>query len=178
MAAPRRRTREPRASRPTHPAGYWTARPLPFQWARQRLIDARSYWVATVTDDGRRRITRAHTRPVWGVWLDDASSAGRLYFDTGSRIGTHLVANPELTVHLESADEVVIIEGTAKRVRDKASIARFLAAYNPKYRSEMTSLPGVLFVVQPRVAFGWVSDPSGLEDGAIFGSTGTRWDFE
>jgi uncharacterized pyridoxamine 5'-phosphate oxidase family protein len=160
---------EPRAVRPTGPPGYWRSRPIPWQWARQRLVDARNYWIATVSPDGV-----PHARPVWGVWLDD----DRLYFDTGSRVGRYVQANPQLTVHLESADEVVIVEGTAKRVRDRASIARFLAAYNPKYLYEMTAPPGALFVVTPRVAYGWVSDPTGLDNGAIFGSTGTRWEFE
>jgi hypothetical protein len=66
-----KRSHEPRASRPTQPAGYWDSRPLPWQWARQRLVDARNYWIATVSSENR-----AHTRPVWGVWLDD----DRLYF--------------------------------------------------------------------------------------------------
>ena len=160
---------EPRASRPTSPAGYWRSRPLPWAWARQRLVDARNYWVASVTPE-----EVPHSRPVWGVWLDDE----RLYFDTGSRIGSHLMANPEVTVHLESGDEVVIVEGTAERVNDDVRVSRFLAAYNPKYSYELTALPGALFVVHPRVAFGWVSDPSGIDKGAIFGSTGTRWVFE
>jgi hypothetical protein len=41
-----------------------------------------------------------------------------------------------------------------------------------------TAPPGALFVVQPRVAFGWINDASALDEGAQFGITGTRWDFD
>jgi hypothetical protein len=161
------KAKEPRASRPAGPAGYWRSRPIPWRWARERLIDARNYWVVTTRADGR-----GHTRPVWGVWVEET-----LYFDTGSQIGTHLIERPDVTVHLESADEVVIVEGTAERVRDDARISVFLSAYNAKYSIHLDAPPGALFVVHPRVAFGWVSDPTGDDSGAIFGSTGTRWDF-
>ncbi|MEX2080700.1 MAG: pyridoxamine 5'-phosphate oxidase family protein [Dehalococcoidia bacterium] len=158
----------PRASRPTRPAGYWRPRPLPWEWARHRLIEARNYWIASILPGGR-----PHSRPVWGTWLDDC-----LYFDTGSRIGTNLAANPEVTVHLESADEVVIVEGIAVRVSDAQTIQAFFDAYNAKYNGDLTELPGVLFKVTPRAAFGWLCDPTNLDRGAIFGSTGTRWDFD
>jgi hypothetical protein len=163
-----REAEEPRAGRPTSPPGWWGSRPLPWRWARQRLIDARNYWIVSVLPDGR-----PHSRPVWGVWLDE-----HLYFDTGSRIGSNLMANPEVTVHLESGDEVVILEGTAERITDAEEGRQFAAAYNPKYHGELTGPPGALFVVKPRLAFGWISDPTGLDGpGAIFGSTGTRWEF-
>jgi hypothetical protein len=166
--ADRSNRREPRASRPNSPAGYWRGRPIPWRWAQQRLIAARNYWIVTVTPDGR-----GHARPVWGVLIDNV-----IYFDTGSRIGAHLMSNPEVTVHLESGDEVVIVEGSAERVHDDERKAAFVAAYNVKYEAALHAPPGALFAVQPRVAFGWVSDPTFYDAGAIFGSTGTRWDFE
>jgi len=159
---------QPTAGRPTGPRGYFNQRPLPWTWARQQLIEARNYWVVSVLPDGR-----PHSRPVWGVWLDE-----QFYFDTGSRIGSNLLERPEVTVHLESGDQVVIIEGRAERVVDEATQDRFLASYNPKYNSALAAPPGLVFAVRPRVGFGWLSDPTGLDGGAIFGSTGTRWDFE
>lgn len=159
---------EPRAGRPAGPKGYWSQRPLPWGWARQRLVEARNYWVASVLPGGR-----PHARPVWGVWLDE-----QFYFDTGSRIGSNLLARPEVTVHLESGDQVVIIEGTAERVVDPARQGRFLESYNPNYHAQFAAPPGVVFAVRPRVAIGWLSDPTGLDGGATFGNTGTRWDFE
>jgi hypothetical protein len=108
-----------------------------------------------------------------GVWLDDV-----FYFDTGSRIGLNLVSNPEVAVHLESAREVIIVEGTAERLTDDVQAQRFLDAYNPKYNLDATAPPGALFVVHPRVAFAWINDATGLDQGALFGSTGTRWQFD
>lgn len=130
---------------------------------------ARNYWVATTTSSGK-----AHSRPVWGVWLDSS-----LWFSTGSRIGTHLRARPDVTVHLESGDEVVIIEGIAALDSDPADIARFCEVFNVKYAWDFKpDDAGTIFVVKPKVAFGWVSDGSGLDHGAIYNATGTRWHFD
>jgi hypothetical protein len=71
--------------------------------AEQQLVAARTYWIATTGPDGR-----PHCRPVWGVWLADG-----FWFSTGSLARHNLAANPQITVHLESGDEVVIVEGAA-----------------------------------------------------------------
>ena len=98
----------PRASRPRM-GGYGvpqsTQGMLPWSFARERLERARNYWVCTVRPDGR-----PHAAPVWGVWAKNA-----LYFETArtSQKARNLAANPAIVVHLESGDEVVIIEGTA-----------------------------------------------------------------
>ena len=162
---------EPRPGRPKRPSGYFTPGPhlLPWNWARERLDRARNYWVASALTDGR-----PHTRPVWGVWLDRS-----LFFSTGSRIGTNLAERPDVVAHLESGDDVVIIEGVAERVVDPSALQRFVDAYNPKYNWDfrVESVSGV-FAVRPRVAFGWICDSSGLDRGALFGATATCWTFE
>jgi hypothetical protein len=79
---------------------------LPRSWAEQRLVAARNYWIATTRPDGR-----PHCRPVWGVWLPDG-----FWFSTGSLARHNLAANPQITVHLESGDQVVILEGVAVAV--------------------------------------------------------------
>ena len=38
-------------------------------------------------------------------------------------------------------------------------------------------LPGPFWRVEPSVGFGWVSDESGLDGGAAFHGTATRWRF-
>jgi len=63
-------------------------------------------WIATTRPDGQ-----PHSRPVWGVWLDIT-----FYFSTGSLATQNLAAQSAITVHLESGNEVVIIEGTAQQV--------------------------------------------------------------
>jgi Pyridoxamine 5'-phosphate oxidase/Protein of unknown function (DUF5131) len=72
---------------------------LPWAWAEQRLVAARNYWIATTRPDGR-----PHTRPVWGVWLPDG-----FWFSTGSLARHNLLTNPQIAVHLESGDQVVIV---------------------------------------------------------------------
>ena len=96
---------------------------LPWSWAQQQLVAARNYWIATTRPDGR-----PHCRPVWGVWLADG-----FWFSTGSLARHNLAANPQITVHLESGDQVVIVEGVAAAVTGAGRLQAFLAAYNPKY---------------------------------------------
>ena len=92
--------------------------------------------------------------PMWGLWLD-----GRFYFgtDRGSRKARNLARNPATVVHLESGDEVVILEGAAEEVTDAARRAALDAAYQAKYEMAMTEAPGNLSIwaVIPRVALAW-----------------------
>jgi len=143
---------------------------LPWSWAVERLTLARNYWIATTRPDGR-----PHTRPVWGVWLD-----GAFHFSTGSLAAGNLEANSEISVHLESGSEVVIVEGVAEPVADIAVVEVAIAAYNEKYRWDVDphAMPGPLYAVRPRLAFGWLSDASGLDGGSAFHGTATRWRFE
>jgi len=140
---------------------------LPWKWATERLSRARNYWIATTRPEGQ-----PHSRPVWGVWLDDA-----FYFSTGSLAAQNLAANPAITVHLESGSEVVIIEGAAELVGDAGLVERVVSLYNQKYNWVMdpNNLPGPFYAVRPRVAFGWLSDESGLDGGSAFHGTATRW---
>jgi hypothetical protein len=142
---------------------------LPWTWAVDRLTAARNYWIATTRPGGR-----PHTRPVWGVWLE-----GLFYFSTGSLAAENLQANQEITVHLESGSEVVIVEGAAQAVADVSLVELVIAAYNEKYHWDVDphDMPGPLYAVRPRVAFGWLSDDSGADRGAAFHGTATRWRF-
>jgi general stress protein 26 len=159
------RSDEPRADQPRMFGGYLQPVRLPWSWAVERLVRARNYWIATTRPDGR-----PHARPVWGIWLD-----GAFHFSTGSLAAQNLAANPAIEVHLESGSEVVILEGTAELVTDPSVLARTIALYNEKYH--WSEDPGEMYVVRPRVAFGWFSDDSGLDAGAAFHGTATRWRF-
>lgn len=96
---------------------------LPWEWAEEKLAAARTYWIATTRADGR-----PHCRPVWGLWLEEG-----FYFSTGSLAAINLGTNPEITVHLESGDDVLILEGVAERATGFDTLNRFAKAYNPKY---------------------------------------------
>jgi len=77
----------------------------PWEWGRDRLDRARTYWVATARPDGR-----PHAMAVWGQWLDD-----RFWFssDLRSRKARNLMVRPEM-VFAFSMDDFV---GSATRWR-------------------------------------------------------------
>ena len=54
------------ASRPRMFGGVAEPVLLPWSWALDRLSQARNYWIATTRADGR-----PHSRPVWGVLVDN-----------------------------------------------------------------------------------------------------------
>jgi len=131
------------------PADASGAELLPWSWAVERLIAARNYWICTTRADGR-----PHAAPVWALWMDDA-----LWFSTSpeSQKGRNLARNPRTIVHLESGDDVVILEGDAVPARDEEALARFAEAYEAKYayRVDVTSADTPVYVVLPRVAQTW-----------------------
>src|SRR2546425_1061199 len=93
------------------------AKQLPWSWAVERLLAARNYWICSTRPDGP-----PHAAPVWGLWLDDA-----VWFSTdrASRKGRNLLASPTVVVHLESGDDVVILEGEAELVQDETALSPF-----------------------------------------------------
>lgn len=142
---------------------------LPWMWAIERLTRARNYWIATTRPDGK-----PHSRPVWGVWLDDA-----FYFSTGSLATKNLATRPAITVHLESGSEVIIIEGVAEIVKDATLVEQIVSLYNQKYSWNLVphNLPDPFYIVRPQVAFGWHFDDSLLTPESSGLETATRWRF-
>ena len=128
---------------------------LPWDWARERLERAVTYWVATSRPDGR-----PHLMPTWGVWVDDA-----FYFEGGlqTRRARNLEARGEVVVSVGGDDDAVIVEGVATRITDPAPPleAALVAAFG-KYRAgfDYTVDPanwrsGGLWRADPTVVFGW-----------------------
>jgi hypothetical protein len=98
---------------------------------------------------------------------------GTVWFSTdpGSVKGRNLLARPDVVVHLESGDEVCILEGRAERVTDPDALARFDDVYNEKYDvrpSSMGDAAGV-FVLVPTTALAWTE--------ADFPTTATRFEY-
>jgi len=135
------------------PGGYGIATSetgrLSWTWVAQRLAAARSYWVVTTRADGR-----PHAMPVWGVWLGEAVLFST---DPTSLKGRNLAARSDVVVHLDSGDEVVIIEGRAERLSEGDLPADFVDAYDAKYSERLdTSNPAFGFYrVRPERVLAW-----------------------
>ena len=117
--------------RPKFALGYTAGPDEPFEpdhWERIEglLRESPNYWVSTVRPDGR-----PHAAPVWGVWL-----ASEVWFSTSpDSVKAHnLAAQPAAVIHLESGDDVVILEGRCEAVsREHELIPAFVADYKAKY---------------------------------------------
>jgi hypothetical protein len=151
---------EPAADRPSIP-GYGVPETnegvLPWSHATERLERAKNYWVGTVSQDGK-----PHAVPVWGVWLD-----GALYFGAGPRSSRNLEANRRVTVHLESGDDVVILEGHVEPFADQdgSIFPRLANAMAAKYDYRPDEPSG--YVLRPWTVYAWSSFPADA----------TRWRF-
>ena len=145
---------EPVASRPRFPSGYGIHADdeglVPWSEAEAKLERARNYWIGTTRPDGS-----PHAMPVWGLWLD-----GSLYFSSGltSRKTRNLAVDPRIVVHLESGDDVVVLEGRARRVTDDAELRRVAELYTVKYDFEFdpTNADYPVFRITPRRAYAWL----------------------
>ena len=161
----------PFSDRPMMPDDYGvpetTAGLLPWSHVEARLETARNYWISTANASGK-----PHATPVWGVWVN-----GALYFDGSpqTRRSRDIAVNPAVAVHLESGDDVVILEGTARDIGapSRALAEAVSAAYCAKYAaSGYAPTPeawdqGGLCEMRPRVAFAWTQFPQNV----------TRWRF-
>ncbi|HVE92203.1 MAG TPA: pyridoxamine 5'-phosphate oxidase family protein [Actinomycetota bacterium] len=129
---------------------------LPWDHVARRMEGSRHYWVSTCRPDGR-----PHAMPVWGVWVE-----GTLYFGGGPQTvwSRNLAANPLVCVHLESGDDVVVLEGSVDRITEASHpmMSRIDDAYEAKY--EMRHGPPI-WVLRPTVAFAWTKFPDDM----------TRW---
>ena len=141
---------------------------LSWAFVEHRMRTAVNYWIASAGGDGR-----PHAVPVWGAWLDDAF----FFVGTGRKI-RNLRANPQAVVHLESGDEVVIVEGRFEEIglpspeflqRVDEEFVRKYGTYRPSEhlngRSTSSFAPEGLFAVHPQVVIAW----SGMASDA------TRW---
>ncbi len=136
----------------------------------------KSYWLATVRDDGRPHVTG-----VGALWVD-----GMFYFTSGAgtRKSQNLAENPHcvIAVGLDGLD--LVVEGTAAKVTDHATVRRLAERYaaqgwpasasdgaiTAEYSAPSAGPPPWdLYAVTPVTAFGVATkEPSGA----------TRWRFD
>ena len=139
---------------------------IPWAEISRKMTEARNYWVATTRQNGK-----PHAMPVWGVWLDET-----FYFGTGvdSVKARNLRHNPTIVVHLESGDDVTILEGTAVEITNKSLLQHiYFDVYGPKYDLDMSAQAedgaGPTFALKPTLAFAWLESD--------FPNTATRYRF-
>ena len=135
-------------------------------WAEvaARLAPARNYWLGTTTAGGA-----PHAAPVWGVVVDDQFY---IYSERRTAKAKHLVRDPRIVVHLESAEHVVIVHGRMIDVGRPMDMPEVVDALSVKYDSagDDQYLPStdeafdVLYLLQPERALLWeLSDYDGSQ---------------
>lgn len=160
--------------RPTRPGikGYGiSTKPegmLDWEWVEERLLRSRNYWICSVRPTGI-----PHSAPVWGVWLNS-----RLYFGSAktSVRAANLAKNPAVSMHLESGDEVVIVQGRASIVTDRKDLKAVAVSYAKKYPGYGDAIKSEpqdtepCFAITPSEVLAWTE--------ADFLNTPTRWKFD
>ena len=128
-----------------------------------KLAASRNYWVCTTRADGA-----PHAKPVWGVWADG------LWFSTGDRSvsGRNLARDPRISIHLESGDDVVILEGAVAAMRLGDVPPAVTRAYAAKYAFDPAgedAAEGTWYRLVPAIAHSWLEHD--------FQHSVARWEF-
>jgi general stress protein 26 len=157
----------PRLGRPAFDPSYGvTGEPEGASWpaTEEKLLASRNYWICTTRADGG-----PHAKPVWGVWLE-----GALWFGTGdaSVSGRNLARDPRVSVHLESGDDTVILEGVVEVVPGDGAPPAMDEVYQAKYQMPDEGDPegAMWFRLAPRTALTWLESD--------FLKTAARWEFD
>ena len=151
--------------RPWMPSSYGVADGAgPLVWGEicQRLESARNYWIGSSGTGGA-----PHSVPVWGVWLENSLCFGTASESVKAR---NLSACSACSLHLESGDEPVMLEGQALPLEGDL-LERADALYKAKYGLGLRDSPGDLsfFRVAPGRAMAWREQD--------FPASATRWTF-
>jgi hypothetical protein len=146
--------------------------PLPWSWAAERLTASQSFWVVTVSGDGR-----PHALPVWGVWHDGEGCFG---FSCGPRARKlrNLATNPRAVIMAEDPAECVSVEGAAAPVGSEPRLGQWIERYLAKYQPTTPDLSAEF--LRSNVVVEFVAERAfGIIDRAEeFSTRPTRWVFE
>jgi len=131
---------------------------LEWDYVQNEMKDAKNYWLCTTKSD-----YRPHAIPVWGSWIDD-----NFYFGGGSdtKKRKNLAKNPNILVHSESGNKVVIIEGKVSIEENEKRIQEIKKDYIRKYNLDH---PPPFYRVDMTKVLGW--------DMNDYARTPTRWKF-
>ena len=135
-----------------NPASY-----LDWSWVAAQLTDSKNYWLCSV-----RPNSKPHVVPRWAVFID-----GKIYYDGSpeTRHARNTEANPNVSVHLESGDQVIILEGITEAAGKPTPEldAKLVEAYRLKYAQHGYSPDsgqwdeGGLYVFTPRQCIAWTT---------------------
>ena len=127
--------------------------PVDWELVEERLVAAPLYWVVAASDGW------PHPRPVWGVWHES-----RLFVSVGSPVLARAIARDgRVTVHLESATDVVLIEGWATAApQGHRAVERYRNKYEYDYDETQY---GSLTCVAPRKVLAWTTAGVAGRDG-------------
>lgn len=120
-----------------------------------RLAAARSYWLCTTMPSGA-----PHAAPVWGAVVNLTLY---LYSERRTVKARNLAADPRVVVHLESAEDVLIMRGIAEDLGAPAQVPGVVAALAAKYTGEEDrpylpdADPGfdIVYAIKPHSAMMW-----------------------
>ena len=147
----------PKISRPKLPKGY-ADNPVSYvdwEWVAEQMTVSKNYWLSSVRPDGR-----PHVVPRWGVFINN-----KLFYDGSPKTlhARNIMKNPYVSLHLESGDQVVMMEGISEAAEKPTSeFANQLAeAISGKYSDDGYSPKpdqwdeGGLYVFTPRQCIAW-----------------------
>lgn len=147
----------PKISRPKLPKGYADnpASYVDWEWVAAQLTESQNYWLCSVRPDGR-----PHVVPRWGAFIDN-----KFYYDGSpkTRHARNILENPNVSLHLESGEEAIILEGISQPVeKPKSEFANRLAEEISRKYSSNGYAPkpsqwneGGLYVFTPRQCIAW-----------------------
>lgn len=135
--------------------GDMTQRAVSWPQVLARLVASRSYWLTTVNPDGA-----PHVAPVWGAVV---SPTLHLYSERRTVKARNLTLEPRAVVHLESAEDVVIVHGVLEDIGAPAGVPDVLRALAEKYDGAQDAqyLPSnnpafdIVYALRPRLALLW-----------------------
>lgn len=157
-------TQPRRTDRPEMPDSFGVGNPdfpfTPIEWPSvvEQLRTARNFWISTIRPSGR-----PHCVPVWGVWSENAF---HFLTDIDSLTAKNIARDARAGVHLESGDDVVLLDGEFEHISLTNAVLR---AFNDKYEMPPLAEGSPAYRLNLRKAIAWRE--------ADFPGNATRWRF-
>ena len=134
---------------------------LTWQFVADQMHAARYYWISTIN-----RNNQPHAVPVWGIWYEN-----RVHLEGSPKTAwaKNAIRTSAVSIHLPSAEQVVLIEGTAQFLDDTDLDSAAWHTIDSQYQAKYQITEGSPWVmIHPRTVMAW--DHPNL-------SSMTRWQF-